>query len=356
MKILVLDIGSGTEDILLHDDSRDLENCIKMVLPSPSIVYAGKVRCCTELRRSLFVRGDTIGGGGFVEALKRHLDEGLGVTMTVEAGYSVRNSLEEVRRMGIRIICEEYPPRGFEGEVLQVREVNIDEVKSFLNFFGEDLSDIYAVGIGVQDHGASPAGTSNRKFRMIEMERRLRENPTLEGLVYKGDEVPNHHVRMRSAARRARNQLPKAKLFIMDTSIASILGCLQDPKVREAETVLTVNIGNEHFTVSIVSEGEVLGLLEHHTHMLTPTRLEGLLTRFMEGRVDGESILDEGGHGAFYTRKLDATPKVEVIAVTGPNRARICETRLQAYFAAPGGDVMMTGPIGLVEAVRTQTS
>jgi uncharacterized protein (DUF1786 family) len=40
MKILAIDIGAGTEDVLLYDDEkRSIENCIKMVLPSPCQVF-----------------------------------------------------------------------------------------------------------------------------------------------------------------------------------------------------------------------------------------------------------------------------------------------------------------------------
>ncbi|MEM2107463.1 MAG: DUF1786 family protein [Candidatus Bathyarchaeia archaeon] len=352
MKILALDIGSGTTDLLLYDDSKNLENCIKMVLPSPSRIYAEKVRYHTEIRRDLFIRGDTIGGGLFTEALRRHLEEGLRVIMTADAGYTVRNSLEEVKRLGIAI--EETPPKSFGGEVIQIREINIDKLRAFIECFGEDLSNIYAVGIGVQDHGAPPRGVSNRKFRIVEMEERLRENLKLESLAYLGEEVPKHHIRMRSALNAVRTQLPEATPLIIDTSIASILGCLQDPKVKKAETVLTVNMGNEHLTASIVSGGKVFGLLEHHIHILTPRKVEKLLKRFMEGKVDGTSVLEEGGHGAFYTHNPPAIPKIGLIAVTGPNRSIVDETSLKTYFAAPGGDMMMTGPIGIVKAAEAR--
>jgi len=44
MKILAMDIGAGTSDILLYDDRKEsIENCIKMVLPSPSLVYVAKL-------------------------------------------------------------------------------------------------------------------------------------------------------------------------------------------------------------------------------------------------------------------------------------------------------------------------
>ena len=56
MKILAIDIGAGTEDILLYDDTKSsVENCIKMVLPSPCQVYAAKVRNATRRGVNLFV-------------------------------------------------------------------------------------------------------------------------------------------------------------------------------------------------------------------------------------------------------------------------------------------------------------
>jgi len=50
MKILALDIGAGTEDVLIYDDAKEsVENCLKMVLPSPSQVYAAQVRSATRI-------------------------------------------------------------------------------------------------------------------------------------------------------------------------------------------------------------------------------------------------------------------------------------------------------------------
>ena len=82
MKILAMDIGAGTEDILLYDDEKSsIENCIKMVLPSPSQIYAEKVRATTRHCEDLFVKGDTIGGGPLAHALKKHVEKGLRVYM-----------------------------------------------------------------------------------------------------------------------------------------------------------------------------------------------------------------------------------------------------------------------------------
>jgi len=40
------------------------------------------------------------------------------------------------------------------------------------------------------------------------------------------------------------------------------------------------------------------------------------------------------------------------VVVTGPNRNLIKETGLDYYFASLGGDMMMTGPIGLIASAK----
>ena len=38
MRILTVDVGTGTQDIFLYDSSLDLENGYKLVLPSPTML------------------------------------------------------------------------------------------------------------------------------------------------------------------------------------------------------------------------------------------------------------------------------------------------------------------------------
>src|SRR5438045_489951 len=40
MRILAVDVGTGTQDILLFDSEQELENSVKMVMPSPTLVVA----------------------------------------------------------------------------------------------------------------------------------------------------------------------------------------------------------------------------------------------------------------------------------------------------------------------------
>ena len=44
MQILTVDIGTGTQDILLFDSERGPENCLKLVMPSPTLLIRGRIQ------------------------------------------------------------------------------------------------------------------------------------------------------------------------------------------------------------------------------------------------------------------------------------------------------------------------
>lgn len=351
MKILALDIGAGTEDVLLYDDrKKSVENCVKLVLPSPSQVFAAKVREATRLYKDLFVKGDIIGGGAFAFALRNHVEKGLRVVMTEGAAYTIRNDLDEVRELGIEIT--QSPPSNFNGETLTIEEVNLRRLEAFLRDLGETLSDVDVVAIAVQDHGVFPKGTSNRRFRIQKMEELLQRNPRPESLAFWEAEVPSCFLRMKFAAQASRRQLPKAEVLVMDTSPAAILGCLKDPAVDEADPVLAINVGNGHTMAAITVKEKIVGVMEHHTRLLNPRKIERLLVNFADGKLSDEEVFKDNGHGLFFLTKPPSFTKIEKVAATGPNRNLLAKTNLSVHFATPAGDVMMTGPIGLVEATR----
>jgi len=129
VKILAIDIGAGTEDVLLFDSQKkSIENCVKLVLPSPSQIFATKVREATGLYKDIFVKGDIIGGGAFSFALREHVEKGLRLIMTERAAYTIRNDLDEVKQLGIEIVKEENEPKDFRGETLTIEEVNLKQL------------------------------------------------------------------------------------------------------------------------------------------------------------------------------------------------------------------------------------
>jgi len=353
MRILAIDIGAGTEDILLYDDQKkSIENCVKMVLPSPSQVWAAKVREATRLSRGLFIKGDIIGGGAFSFALKEHVKMGLRVVMTEKAAYTVRNDLDEVRERGIEVVEEENAPKGFEGEILTIEEVNLNQLRAFLADFGETLSDVDVVAVAVQDHGVFPKGMSNRRFRIQKLRELLIESPKPESLAFLEREIPPCFLRMKSAAQASRRQLPEAKILLMDTSPDAILGCLKDESVEKANRVLAVNVGNGHTIAAIIVEKNIVGIVEHHTRLLNPSKIERLLVDFADGKLTDDEVFKDNGHGLFLLSEPPGFSEIEIVAATGPNRNILSKTSLSVHFAAPAGDVMMTGPMGLVEATK----
>lgn len=353
MKILAIDIGAGTEDVLLYDDrKKEIENCVKMVLPSPSQVFAAKVREATRLYKDIFVEGDIIGGGAFAFALRNHVEKGLRVVMTENAAYTVRNDLDEVRELGIEIIAGENEPKDFKGENFTIEEVNFAKMQKFLIEFDETLSDLDVAAIAVQDHGVFPKGMSNRKFRVQKMKELLKESPRPETLAFTEEEIPAYFLRMKSVALASRRQLPRAKVLLMDTSPDAILGCLKDPVVEKADPVLAVNVGNGHTMAAIISDGNIVGVMEHHTRLLNPQKIERFLVNFADGKLSDEEVFKDNGHGLFFLAKPPGFSKIDKVAATGPNRNILAKTSLSVHFAAPAGDVMMTGPIGLLEATK----
>ncbi len=124
MKILAMDIGAGTIDVLLHVTGDSFENSVKMVLPSPTRVYARRVSHSSEKGRDLHIGGDIIGGGALASALKRHITRDLRASMTPKAAQSIRNDLDEVRQMGIEIKEDSMLPGDFRGDRLLLEEVS----------------------------------------------------------------------------------------------------------------------------------------------------------------------------------------------------------------------------------------
>jgi uncharacterized protein (DUF1786 family) len=351
MKIIALDIGAGTEDVLLFDnDKGSLENCVKMVLPSPSKVFASKVKEATNCSQDIFLTGDVIGGGVLSGAIRSHLHKGLKVFANERAAFTIRNDLDEVRELGIEVIPETQEPKNFEDVVLKLEEINLQKLDNFLKDFNESLSGVDFVAIAVQDHGISKQEMSNRQSRMQNMKALLKDEAAPEKLAFKEDEVSPYFLRMQSAVQASRRQLPEAQVLVMDTAPAAILGCLKDPVVEKKDHIIALNIGNGHTMAAIISKAKIQGLMEHHTCILDSKKLEQLVLRFANGDLTNEEVFREGGHGLFYLTQPPGFSQIDVIAVTGPNRKLASKTNFPNHFAAPGGDMMMTGPIGLVEA------
>ena len=337
MKILAIDIGAGTQDILLFDSEKKIENCMSLVLPTPSKVLADRLKA---IEGPVFIRGDTIGGGSLTRAILRHLEKGYRVLMAEPAAYSVRNDLDEVTSMGIEIGEK---PRSGDFKELEIREVDLSLLKEFLSRFGVSL-DVDVVAVAVQDHGVAPKEISDRAFRFEKSGRMLRKDNRPESFHFLENEIPEYYLRMKSAVRAVRRNT-SVPVLVMDTAFSAILGCVDEVPGPS----LIVNAGNGHTIAAVVEERKIVGLYEHHTHELTPQRLENDLKRFVRGELSSREVLDANGHGVITLKPVQDEATV---VVTGPNRDLFKKTSLKFIYAAPGGNTMMTGPMGLVKAAQ----
>jgi uncharacterized protein (DUF1786 family) len=126
---------------------------------------------------------------------------------------------------------------------------------------------------------------------------------------------------------------------------------LQDESVAQHRErgLVAVNVGNLH-TLAVLLRGErVLGLFEHHTARMSPQKLAGLVERLRAGTLTDAEVFDNGGHGACIHPDHVPGDGFDFVAVTGPQRH--LAAGLGYYFAAPHGDMMLTGCFGLVAAV-----
>ncbi len=128
-----------------------------------------------------------------------------------------------------------------------------------------------------------------------------------------------------------------------DTGPAALLGVSPEDGADAA----LVNVGNGHTVCAVAVGGRLAGVLEHHTGSLDGARLDDLLRRFLAGEVRDDEVRQDGGHGAVLQGPV---PAVLPIFVSGPNRDLLRGSDLPLTYPAPFGDMMMTGPAGLLRA------
>src|SRR3989304_5076368 len=103
MRLLAIDVGGHTQDILLFDTGGLVENCFNMIMPSPTTIVSWQIREATAERRPVVFTGVNAGGGPSFWALQDHLKAGLKAYSTPEAAVSFDDDLDKVVAMGVRL-------------------------------------------------------------------------------------------------------------------------------------------------------------------------------------------------------------------------------------------------------------
>lgn len=344
-RFLLVDIGAGTMDVLYCDDTAGLT--YKAVVKSPVLAVAEVLRA---LPGDLLVEGVEMGGGSVAAALKERARQAA-VVMTASAAATVHHDLQRVRAAGIRVIADdELPAVAAEGpwQRMTLGDLDPDRLRKIVTGFGVPF-EFDVVGVCAQDHGVAPPGVSHLDYRHRLFREALAREPAPHSLLYPAGAVPETMNRLRALAQSAR-QLPTAEAYVMDSGMAAILGASLDAQARERDPILVLDVATSHTVGAAVEDSEIAGFFEYHTADITCERLDRLLVALADGRLNHRQVLSEGGHGAFIRRAV-GFERVALILATGPRRGLVRSSRLPVVYGAPGGDNMMTGTVGLLEAI-----
>jgi uncharacterized protein (DUF1786 family) len=345
-RLLMVDIGAGTMDVLCYDTETDSH--YKAVVKSPVRSVAEKA---SAVSGNLLVTGNEMGGGPITNVLQARAKTAE-VVVSISAAATLHHNPDKVRSWGIEVVDDEEAEkllRRRNYSVLTLADLEIDRLRQIVVGFGVSFS-FEAVAICAQDHGVPPEGQSHLDFRHNMFKSRLDKNPFPHTLLYSPEQVPPAMNRLGSIAKSAK-ALPAEQIYVMDSGMAAILGASMDISARSKERRLILDMATSHTVGAALLGDEIAGFFEYHTRDITLQRLETLLRNLADGKLEHRQILAEGGHGA-YVRKAVGFQTVEVIVATGPKRRLVENSRLPMVFGAPFGDNMMTGTVGLLEAVR----
>src|SRR5260221_3701445 len=208
MKILTIDIGTGTQDIFLYDSNLDIENGFKLVLPSPTMMVHRRLKQALYLRTPILLTGHQMGGGPSAWAIEEYARAGIPVYMTASAATTLNDELDKVEALGIKIIGEdEVADLKSKVESLELRDFNFQLISRTFNDFGVSLKDLGAIAVAVFDHGNAPAGVSDRQFRFDYLDERIRKKNSLSAFAYLSSDIPKIMTRLQSVADSA-GELP----------------------------------------------------------------------------------------------------------------------------------------------------
>ncbi|MGB7876020.1 MAG: DUF1786 domain-containing protein [Anaerolineales bacterium] len=371
MKILTVDVGTGTQDIFLYDSQVHIENGFKLVVPSPTMIVHRRVKAATKAGTPILLTGVMMGGGPSAWAVEAHARAGLPVYATPEAAKTLNDELDKVRESGVEIVSDDEATALPDSvQRIEFRDFNLPAIQEALSPFGVDLSELDAIAVAVFDHGDAPPDVSDRQFRFDYLDERIRDQNSLAAFAYLADDIPPIMTRLQAVADSA-GELP-CPLIVMDTAPAAVLGASFDPTVAKRGQKIITNIGNFHTLAFRMGAGGkvpgtgIEGVFEHHTGEIDLQKLESLLRALANGSLKHEDVFDDMGHGALMYSEDEfefGNDEFDVV-VTGPRRSmfvtedrrpktdtdRSPSTVLRPYFAAPFGDMMIAGCFGLLAA------
>ncbi len=345
-RFLMIDIGAGTMDILVYDTRTDLH--YKAVVKSPVRFIAEKTAAVSG---NLLVVGNEMGGGPITQVLMERT-RSAEVVMSLSASATLNHDVQKVTSWGIKVVEDERADQlrhDNDITLVTLNDLEAGRIEKIVTSFGVPYT-FDAVAVCAQDHGVPAPGVSHLDFRHNMFTACLTDKPYPHTLLYPSAQVPDSMNRLKSIADTA-GHFPTDEIYVMDSGMAAILGASLDGRCVNKERFLVLDIATSHTVGAAMSNDQLAGFFEYHTQDITLERLEQLLRDLADGNISHEQILSEGGHGAFL-RQAVGFSAIETIVATGPKRKLMADSQLPIEFGAPWGDNMMTGTVGLLEALR----
>jgi uncharacterized protein (DUF1786 family) len=333
-------------DVLCYDTQTDLH--YKAVVKSPVRTVA---EAAAASPGNLLVTGCEMGGGPITKVLQERAKTAE-VVISSSAAATLHHNVELVKSWKLTVITDEEADevrRNKKYTELMLTDIDANRLKRIIEGFGIPFS-FDAVVACAQDHGVPPQGESHLDFRHNMFKARLETKPYPHTLLFKDDEVPVAMNRLRSLAGAART-LPVKDVYVMDSGMAAILGASKDILAKDRKNVFILDVATSHTVGAAMIGDELAGFFEYHTADITLARLESLLRDLGLGNLKHAQILAEGGHGAFVLQAV-GFGNDDIILATGPKRRLVEASNLPIVCGAPFGDNMMTGTVGLLEALR----
>ncbi len=351
MRVMAIDVGTGTQDVLLYDSDTNMENNVKLVLPSQTVTVAERIRRSTHQGRSIFLTGEIMGGGPSSSAVREHLMAKLPVYATPLAAKTLNDNLDKVASWGVQIVSEGTTVEN--SITVEMKDVDVRALRSSLKQFDVEAPDTFAVAC--QDHGESYE--SNRLFRFQHFKEMIERGGDLELFSYLNGNIPSYLTRMNAVYRTLKSEGVN-DVLLMDTGPAAIFGALCDEVIKKRlhMPIILVNIGNGHILSAMLHQEQIVGIFEHHTSTMYPDKLDYYISLFESGELTNEYVFNDGGHGCHINKRgfedLCRAYKERgfFVSVTGPRRNMMRESIHNPYFAVPFGDMMLTGCFGLIKA------
>jgi uncharacterized protein (DUF1786 family) len=345
VRILAIDIGAGTQDILVYDTS--VQERFKLVAKSPTRILAERI---LSADKDLVITGDTMGGGPVSQAIKQQAKQRT-VYMTPSAAATIHHDRVRIESLGIRIINDgeaKEKLKNISAQHFILGDIFPDQLKIIFAHMGIGFAFDYVL-VAVQDHGVPPSGVSALDFRHQVLKGIIEDSPFPHNFLFNSSSLPPYLARMKAVLTRSQ-AIPAQEYFIMDTGMAAILGASCDPGIKSYERILVLDIATSHTLGAALFRGEIMGFFEYHTSAISPNKLKNLIIALAEGNLSHREILEEGGHGAYIRKKL-GFDNIEAIIATGPQRDMIKNLPFDIIYGAPLGDNMMTGTAGLLGAL-----